>query len=247
MPYGALLLALNVICIVHAAKTGRFWPWAYVIFLLPGFGVAAYVLVELAPSWFRGQVGVAARRGIDSRLNRNRTYKLLKDRLEVLDTVTNRHALADECLRLGLHQDALDLIESILAMPLGREPVIMLAKARCQYGLGDMPAALATLDGLKREWPDYRPRDGRLLYACALEGLGRSGEALAEYDVLVTYDHSPEAQMRRAMLLANMGRTEQARRQAESLLIAMRQGPRYLRKTQAEWIRIAERIAAKAK
>jgi hypothetical protein len=44
MPFG-LIFAFDVILIVHAAKTGRFWPWAYVILFLPGIGGLAYVLV----------------------------------------------------------------------------------------------------------------------------------------------------------------------------------------------------------
>jgi hypothetical protein len=51
MPFALVLLAVNVILIVHAAKTGRFWPWGYVILLLPGFGALAYVMVELVPEW----------------------------------------------------------------------------------------------------------------------------------------------------------------------------------------------------
>ena len=52
MPYGLIIIVLQVVCVVHAAKTGRFWPWGYVVIFLPGFGALAYVVVELLPEWF---------------------------------------------------------------------------------------------------------------------------------------------------------------------------------------------------
>ena len=52
MPFGIVLLLINVGLIVHAAKTGRFWPWGYIILFIPGLGALAYVLVEMTPEWF---------------------------------------------------------------------------------------------------------------------------------------------------------------------------------------------------
>jgi len=46
MPPALLLLLVNLIQIVHAAKTGRFSPWGYVIIMLPAIGALAYVAAE---------------------------------------------------------------------------------------------------------------------------------------------------------------------------------------------------------
>jgi hypothetical protein len=62
VPFGVVLLLINVGLIVHAAKTGRFWPWGYIILFIPGFGALAYVLVELMPEWFGSVQGQKARR-----------------------------------------------------------------------------------------------------------------------------------------------------------------------------------------
>ena len=51
MPFVALMFVINVVFVVHAAKTGRMMPWGYVILLLPGVGALAYILVELVPEW----------------------------------------------------------------------------------------------------------------------------------------------------------------------------------------------------
>ena len=60
MPIAIILVVINVAFIVHAAKTGRFMPWGYVIFLLPGVGAIAYVLVELVPEWMGTRQGPAS-------------------------------------------------------------------------------------------------------------------------------------------------------------------------------------------
>jgi hypothetical protein len=101
MPLALLLLVINVVLIVHAAKTGRFSPWGYIILLLPGIGALAYVLVELVPEWFRSPQGQHAQRRVRNTIDPERRYRELSDQLAVVDTVANRAALAEECLELG--------------------------------------------------------------------------------------------------------------------------------------------------
>jgi hypothetical protein len=90
MQFGLIILIVQVVLIVHAAKTGRFWPWGYVILFLPGFGALAYVLVELVPEWFGSVQGQHARKRVVSTLDPGKRYRLLTDQLEVTDTIANR-------------------------------------------------------------------------------------------------------------------------------------------------------------
>ena len=53
MPLVALIAVFDVVLIIHAARTGRFSPCAYVILALPGVGGVAYILVELLPEWMQ--------------------------------------------------------------------------------------------------------------------------------------------------------------------------------------------------
>src|SRR5215469_11721546 len=105
MSYGLIILALQVVCIVHAAKTGRFWPWGYVVLFLPGFGALAYLLIELLPEWFGSVQGQHTRKAVVGTLDPGRRYRALTDQLEVTDTIANRSALAEECLELGKYQE----------------------------------------------------------------------------------------------------------------------------------------------
>ena len=51
MPLALILGVLDVVLVIHAAKTGRFSPWGYIILMIPGFGALAYFFVILLPEW----------------------------------------------------------------------------------------------------------------------------------------------------------------------------------------------------
>jgi hypothetical protein len=241
MPFGIILLLINVGLIVHAAKTGRFWPWGYVILFIPGFGALAYVLVELLPEWFGSVQAQRARRRVVTTLDPGKRYRLLGDQLEVADTIANRAALADECLTLGKYGEALDHYERILSLPLGEDAIYALGKARAQFGLGRAQDAVATLDDLRKRWPDYQSADAHLLYARALEESGRTGDALFEYQALANYYPGAEARARYGLLLDKAGRQAEAKVVFTELLTGLKRAPKYVRRVQAEWIAIAEK------
>jgi hypothetical protein len=241
MPLALVLGILDIILVVHAAKTGRFYPWAYLILMIPVLGALAYVLVELGPEWFGSYEGQKARKRIVSAVNPEGRYRVLIDQLAIADTIANRKALAAECLALGKFEEATHHYDEILARPLGEEPVYMLGRARAEFALGRSADTVATLDELRRRWPDYQSAEGHLLYARALEEIGRTDEAIEEYTALAGYYPGAEARVRYGMLLDRVGHRAEARRVLSDLLTHMRRAPRYVRKVQAEWIGMAEK------
>jgi hypothetical protein len=242
MPIAIILLLIDVTLIVHAAKTGRFSPWAYLILLLPGIGALAYVLVELLPEWFGSVQGQKARQRVINTLDPEKQYRKFADDLAISDTIANRVDLAEECLLLGKFEEALTHYDNALSRPLGDEPAYALGKARAEFGLKRPQEAVATLDQLRERWPHYQSADGHLLYARALEESGRAVEALDEYRALVDYYPGAEARVRFAMLLQQMGRADEAKRLCADVLTQMRRAPKYVRKVQSEWIAAAERM-----
>lgn len=241
MPLGIILLLIDVALIVHAAKTGRFWPWGFVILFLPGFGALAYVLVELLPEWFGSVQGQHARRRVVSRLDPERRHRLLTDQLELTDTIANRAALAEECLQLGKFAEAKDHYERILALPMGDDAIYALGKARAEFGAAHAQEAVATLDDLRQRWPDYQSADGHLLYARALEDSGRVEDALSEYQAVANYYPGAEARVRYGLLLQKTDRQAEARTVLAEVLAQLKRAPAYVRRAQAEWIALAEK------
>jgi hypothetical protein len=241
MPIGIILLLIDVVCIVHAAKTGRFMPWGLVILFLPGFVAAAYVLIELVPAWFGSVQGQQARARVAATLDPGKRYRLLTDELAGLDTIANRSALAEECLALGRYDEALQHYQHILSLPLGDDPIYVLGRARAQFGLGRFDDAIVSLDNLRARWPDYQSAEGHLLYARALEDSGRTDDALAEYQALANYNPGAEARVRYGLLLGKAGRQAEARSVLTEALTQLKRAPKYVRQAQAEWIALAEK------
>ena len=241
MPFGIVLLLINVGLIVHAAKTGRFWPWGYIILFIPGLGALAYVLVELLPEWFGSAQGQQARRRVVSTLDPEKRYRALSDQLDVADTIANRSALADECLALGKFAEAERHYDHILSLPMGDDAVYALGKARAQFGLGHPQGAVATLEDLRARWPDYQSAEGHLLYARALEESGRTDDALYEYQAVANYYPGAEARVRYGLLLEKAGRRSEAKAVFTEVLTQLKRAPKYVRRVQAEWIALAEK------
>jgi hypothetical protein len=237
---GAVLLALDMALVFHASKTGRAQPWCYIILMVPGFGALAYIVVELIPDWFGTYEGQKARARIGRALNPEKIYRVLKDELEIANTIANREALAQECLALGRFDEAREQYDAILTMPLGEEPGFVLGRARAEFGLGRFAEARATLDDLRSRWPDWESADGHLLYARTLEEDGRIDEAIAEYHALCAYYAGAEPRVRHGLALRKLGREAEARAVLADVVLRMSRAPKFARKIQAEWISMAE-------
>jgi hypothetical protein len=240
---GVLITILNVLLVVHAARAGRFMPWGLVILFLPGIGGLLYIAFELLPQWFGSYGAQRARRTFASALDPRGRYRALKDALDVVDTIANRSALADECLAIGRPQEALDQYEAVLARPLGDEPAYRIGKARALLDLGRAGDAVEALEEVKRTSPDLHSPEGRLLYARALEMAGRSEEALDRYASLAPTYPGPEPSVRRAQLLEGLGQREQARSIADEVVRSLRRAPAHVRANEREWFALANRLA----
>ena len=98
MPVAIVILLLDISLIYHASKTGRLQPWAFIILMVPLVGALAYIVVELVPEWFGSPGARQARKRIAGKLDPEKPYRELSDRLAGTDTIANRQALAAECL-----------------------------------------------------------------------------------------------------------------------------------------------------
>jgi hypothetical protein len=239
VPIATLIFILDIALVVHAAKTGRFSPWGYIILFLPGIGAAAYIVAELAPEWLGSYKGQVARQSVARAVNPTRRYRALTDELAVVDTIANRAALAEECLTLGRFDEALSHYDRLIAQPLADEPQFFLGKARAEVGQGQPAAAVATLEELLRRWPDFRSPDGHLLYAVES---GRNDEALANYANVGQYYPGAEPRVRQAQLLQKLGREPEAKAIAEDVVRGLNRAPAHVRKNQRQWLAGAQKL-----
>ena len=140
---------------------------------MPLIGAIAYIVVELIPEWWGGPGAAQARKRVANRLDPEKRYRELSDRLATSDTIANRAALAAECQAIGRFEEAESHYDHVLGLPQGDDPAYALAKAQAQFGRKQPAEALATLDALRERWPDFESAEGHLLYARSLAELGR--------------------------------------------------------------------------
>ncbi|CCD89153.1 conserved protein of unknown function [Bradyrhizobium sp. ORS 285] len=244
MPIALVVLLLDISLIYHASRTGRLQPWAFIILMVPMIGALAYIVVELMPEWLGSHDVQKARKRVANKLDPEKYYRELSDRVAVTDTIANRAALAEECVVVGRYDEAEQHYDHILSLPMGHETIFALGKAKAQFARRRPADALATLDELQKTWPDYNSTEAHLLYARALQDAGRTEEALEEYQALLDYAPSSEVKARYGTLLKSVGRVDEAKVVFTELLIQMKRSPRHVRKAQAEWIAIAEKQIA---
>ncbi|MGY4447805.1 hypothetical protein ACVWZR_002465 [Bradyrhizobium sp. i1.3.1] len=104
---------------------------------------------------------------------------------------------------------------------MGHDPAYAFGKAQAEFSAKRPADALATLDDLQKQWPDFDSADAHLLYARALAEVGRLDEALEEYHAVAGYFPGAEARVRYGMLLQMVGRSAEARVVFNELLIQM--------------------------
>jgi hypothetical protein len=246
MPILLLTVALQVIAVVHLFRTGRNMTWLFLIILVPMIGCLAYFIVEVLPSLNQNPVArkalQRARRTIDP--NRGvREGSLNYERSQNVDTASR---LAYELTRAGRHEEAIRICTEARTGLFEDDPKILLALSNAQFAAGAHAAAIATLDYLREKNPGFRSADGHLIYARALEESGATDRALEEYAALANYYPGAEARVRQAILYKKVGDTARAGELFAALLKDARLAPKHFRRSEREWIELAERESSTA-
>ena len=239
MPALPLLLIIEIICIIHVLKTNRDRIWFLVIFGLPGIGVILYFFMEVLPELRQSRSAKIAAKKLAKTLDPHIDLKQLAKNLRVSNNVENKVKLAQECMNVGLYEEATELYKSCLTGVYATDPSIMEALAHSRFAQEEYNASRQILDELIQANPTYQSQSGHLLYARALEASGEQEKALEEYRVLADYYNGAEAKCRYALLLRKNGQTEQARRLFQELLDHAETAPKFYLKTQREWLDIA--------
>ena len=240
MPF-ALVIALQVIAVVHLLRTGRSMIWLMVIVFLPVVGCLAYFIIEVLPSF--GQNPAArkamsrARKAIDP--NRGvREGSLNYERSQNADTASR---LAEELTKAGRYDEAIRVCMEARTGLFEDDPKILLALANAQFAASRYTDVIATLDYLREKNPGFRSADGHLVYARALDESGATDRALEEYAALVNYYPGAEARVRQAMLYKKTGDKARAAELFAALLKDARLAPKHFRRSEREWIELVER------
>jgi len=232
---------LQIAAAVHVVKTGRNWNWLWIIFFFPLLGTAVYFIAEVLPSLRLPRHAVAnfTERALDF-AQPERELKRLQERLEILDSVDNRRALARGYLRANLPEKAITLYQHCLQGVFQDDAEIMLELGQALFAAGQLEECQRLVAKLKQSHPSYEAPRRELLNARAYEGLGHETEALHIYERLVKNHGGEEARCRWAQLLEKTGHVEKAQvLYGDIIKRAQRQDRRY-RALHREWIGLAQ-------
>ena len=242
LSYG-LILFVQIACLIHAGRTGRAYFWFMIILFVPGLGIIPYLVVEVIPGLLKGRAAAGLSQTVSAGLDPTRQYREFARAVETVPSVANFRALADECVRLERHEEAIDLYKSALTGIHETEPGAMLGLATAEFREGDANAASATLDRLFAANPDFSSAEADLLAACILEARGRLPEALSAYERLCATYPGEEAKGRMALLLQRTGAEQRAGAIFAEIRKSVERGPAFYRRAQREWYEIARRHA----
>ncbi len=237
-----LSIAIQASLIIHCIKTGRNTIWIWVLALLSFAGVIAYVAVEILPEIFGSRTAQRARKGFKNVIDPNANLRRYENEARVTGGIASKQRFADELMRQGRHDEAIEGYRGILTGLYEHDPNLMLGLARAQFGKGDATATRATLDELIRLNPDFRSPEGHLLYARALEAEGNVEKALEEYKAVAPSFPGAEAATRYAQLLSASGRQSEAQQVVQELLDEARIAPAHYRRAQKAWLDQASQL-----
>src|SRR5260221_6269979 len=244
MPIAGLLLVAQVLCAVHAGRTGRPYYWIMLILFMPMIGMIAYFLIEILPELSHSRTARSAASGVVKIFDPARGYREALRQVQIASTTENRKILAEQCLVSGRADEAAGLYRELLIGLHATDPSLMLGLARAYFGQQDFAEAQVTLERLRAANPGYRAAEGHLLYARCLEMQGNSDAALYEYEALSAYYPGQEARSRYALLLKETGRTEEAARLFREICQSIELMPKHARRVQKEWYDFAKRHLA---
>ena len=244
MLFVVLTIALQVICVVHLFRTGRNMTWLFLIILVPMVGCLAYFFIEVLPSFGQNPAARKALRRAKRAFDPGRGLREGSLNYERSQNVETASQLAGELSKAGRHEDAIRVCNEARTGLFEDDPKILLALANAHFAAGQHADATATLDYLREKNPGFRSADGHLVYARALEESGAGERALEEYAALVNYYPGAEARVRQAMLYKKLGDKTRAAELFAAILNDARLAPKHFRRSQAEWIELAERESA---
>jgi hypothetical protein len=229
-----LQIALQLIAIVHCAKTGRDRFWIFIIIIAGLLGVIAYFLVAGMPDWRemkRSFKGPARRR-----------------RIAALRAIVLDNPSAGNFEELGmLHAEQKNWKEA-------REAFDRAIAARADwpdpfywrgvsaFELGDYAAAIPDLQHVVNVDPKYDYSRAQCLLARSLAQTGRRDEAMAAFDRLVESSSASESQVAAAEFYAANGRAADARALVATVLARRATMPSYQRRRDRAWLSLARKL-----
>jgi hypothetical protein len=229
-PYG---IVLQVLAIVHFVRRRPDTYWLWIILMFGGLGALAYIALEVIPD-------AGLLRGAFQVFPRRKRIKALEAAILDNPSIGNYEELGDLYLDDRQFARARECFDRVIAKSDGIDPLYR--RALSAIALNDYQAAVGDLAQVVARDPKYDYQRAAGLHAHALAKIGERKKADALFaDVTLTSTLS-ETQYNYACLLAEEGRTADAREWAERILRKRATMPDYIRRRERPWFRSARAL-----
>jgi len=237
--YYYLVIILQIICVIHALKSGR-REYLFFILFIPLIGTVVYIIREILPDINSGTLGENLLRTLWP----NGRIKEWERKVRMSDTVTNKLQLADAYAQQKQYDKAIALTQEC-ANAFSKDPGILLQLARLQFLNGEYAGSLANFDKVNASKGVRMSKvEDELLYAQALEHTGQNERAEEAYQKVIQVHHSLEAMYYYGLLLKKQNRTEEAKAQFRHTSEEIDLHPRYIRRTIRKWVWLSKKELA---
>lgn len=218
MPFFALSILLQILCVVHLIRSNGNKLWLTAIIFLPFAGSAAYFLFEILPGLQGNRHMRYAKKKAVEKIDPERRIRQAKESIALADSLANRVELADALAANGRHQDAAAKYEEIVAEPHGDSDSIMFKYAASLFETGNAVSALEILEPLEPASINSENHQRQLLKARILSELDRNEEARKIHADIVDKIAGIEARGHFAALLLKMDEKILAKEQLEEII-----------------------------
>jgi hypothetical protein len=222
MHYFAIMLVLQVACIVHVFRNGRNTAWVMAIAFLPLVGLMAYFWVEILPGLRRNPRMRKVHGQIADKIDPDRNVRAALDAVAFSDTVGNRMALGDALAARGEHREAMAEYRAADAMTHRPDAVVIMRIATSATELGSTHETRTALARLPHTQSQSELDRRSYLIGRTTEDEGDASKALTIYEGIVGRVPGDEVRCRMAALYLKAGDKTAARRTLEEVQLRMK-------------------------
>ena len=241
MPLIVISIIVQLALVVHIIKTGRNTTWVFIVLFFPLIGSLAYFIIELLPELTNTRTARSAQHKLAKSVDSDKVLREASEKYALAQTAQSALDLASELLRRTNFGEAKAIYQRALSGVHDDDPDLLSGLAQAHFGLAEYAEVITCLDTLKEKNPSKTSQEGHLLYARALEALGRNEEALHEYETLVGYCAGPEPSCRLGALLKAQGRSAEARTVFESVVARSKTAGKHYNTIYRDWVAQARR------
>jgi hypothetical protein len=229
--YGIVLQALAIVHFVRR-RPETFWLW--IILIGGGLGALAYIAIEVIPD-------LGLLRTAFQAFPRRKRIKELQTAILDNPSIGNYEELGDLYLDDKQYAKARECLDRVIAAT-SRSPDPFYRRALAALAMDDFQAAVADLEQVFERDPRYDYQRAAGLLAHALGKIGQRDKAVQLFEDTLTTSTLSETQYNYACVLAELGRTAEARDWAQRILAKKPTMPAYVRRRERPWFRKASAL-----